>query len=109
MRGNVMDLAVGVVIGSAFNKIITAVVDAVFMPIIAMLTGDINKFDEKMVGRYVAAIAFRRKAASKDSEWHALGFATPWNGSKCDETVEDQDEIEENQIQTLNYAMFRPL
>lgn len=50
MRGNVMDLAVGVVIGGAFNKIITAVVDAVFMPIIAMLTGDIDKFDDLKVG-----------------------------------------------------------
>jgi len=50
MRGNVMDLAVGVVIGGAFNNIISAVVDSIFMPIIALLTGDINKFDELMVG-----------------------------------------------------------
>lgn len=58
LRGNVMDLAVAVVIGSAFNKIITAVVDAVFMPIIAMLTGDINKFDEKMVGPIKIGLLF---------------------------------------------------
>ncbi len=38
MRGNVVDLAVGVVIGAAFGKIVTALVDQVIMPPIGMLT-----------------------------------------------------------------------
>lgn len=50
MRGNVMDLAVGVVIGGAFGKIITAMVDSVIMPIIGMFTGDVDKFDGITVG-----------------------------------------------------------
>jgi large conductance mechanosensitive channel len=38
MRGNVVDLAVGVVIGAAFSKIVSALVDQVIMPPIGMLT-----------------------------------------------------------------------
>ena len=45
MRGNVVDLAIGVVIGGAFGKIVTALVDGVIMPVIAMLTGGINVSD----------------------------------------------------------------
>ena len=42
MRGNVMDLAVGVVIGAAFGKIITALVDNVIMPPIGLLIGGVD-------------------------------------------------------------------
>lgn len=42
MRGNVIDLAVGVVIGAAFTKIVDAVVAGVFMPVIGILTPSIN-------------------------------------------------------------------
>jgi large conductance mechanosensitive channel len=42
MRGNVIDLAVGVVIGGAFGKIVTALVDQVIMPPIGFLTGGID-------------------------------------------------------------------
>ncbi len=48
MRGNVMDLAVGVVIGGAFGKIVTAMVDDILMPIIGMATGG-QKFDDKFM------------------------------------------------------------
>lgn len=46
MRGNVVDLAVGVVIGAAFSKIVSTLVDRVFMPIIGLLTGgyDVSTF-----------------------------------------------------------------
>jgi large conductance mechanosensitive channel len=50
MRGNVMDLAVGVVIGGAFGKIISAMVDSVIMPVIGMFTGDVDKFDALTIG-----------------------------------------------------------
>jgi large conductance mechanosensitive channel len=42
MRGNVVDLAVGVIIGAAFGKIVTALVDKVMMPFIGLLTGGID-------------------------------------------------------------------
>ncbi len=41
-RGNVIDLAVGVIIGGAFGKIVTSLVDDVLMPIIGVLLGGIN-------------------------------------------------------------------
>ncbi len=50
MRGNVMDLAIGVIIGGAFNNIVKAMVDAVIMPIIGMVTGDVQKFRELEIG-----------------------------------------------------------
>lgn len=46
-RGNVMDLAVGVIIGGAFGKIISSLVDDMLMPVIGLLTGGAdfgNKF-----------------------------------------------------------------
>ncbi len=41
-RGNVMDMAVGVIIGGAFGKISTSLVNDVIMPLISMLTGGID-------------------------------------------------------------------
>ena len=49
MRGNVIDLAVGVVIGGAFGKITTSIVNDIIMPLISMLTGGINFSDWKWV------------------------------------------------------------
>ncbi len=41
-RGNVVDLAVGVIIGSAFGKIVTSLVNDILMPIIGVILGGIN-------------------------------------------------------------------
>lgn len=48
-RGNVIDLAVAVVIGAAFNKIVTALVDGIIMPVIATLSGGVSVDDWKYV------------------------------------------------------------
>ena len=48
-KGNVVDLAVGVVIGAAFGKIVTALVDGVVMPIVGALTGGVSVSDWKHV------------------------------------------------------------
>ena len=48
MRGNVMDMAVGVIIGGAFQKIISSLVDDIIMPVISLLTGGID-FNNKFV------------------------------------------------------------
>ena len=42
MRGNVIDLAVGVVIGGAFGKIVSSLVDNIIMPFVGLLTGGID-------------------------------------------------------------------
>ncbi len=49
MRGNVIDMAVGVVIGSAFGKITTSIVNDIIMPFVSMLTGGIDFSDWKWV------------------------------------------------------------
>lgn len=42
MRGNVLDLAIGVIIGGAFQKIVNSLVNDVIMPLISLITGGIN-------------------------------------------------------------------
>ena len=42
MRGNVVDMAVGVVIGGAFGSITTSLVNDIFMPLLGVITGGIN-------------------------------------------------------------------
>jgi large conductance mechanosensitive channel len=42
MRGNVMDMAVGVIIGGAFGKIVSSLVSDILMPLIGLLIGGIN-------------------------------------------------------------------
>ena len=48
IRGNVMDLAVAVIIGGAFGKIITSLVEDVLMPLIGLVLGGIN-FSEQAI------------------------------------------------------------
>ena len=42
MRGNVVDLAVGIVIGAAFGKIVSSAVDGILMPVVGMALGGVN-------------------------------------------------------------------
>lgn len=49
MQGNVIDMAVGVVIGGAFGKIVTSLVADIFTPLISLLTGAANFEDLKWV------------------------------------------------------------
>ena len=49
MRGNVVDLAVAVVIGAAFGKIISSLVDGIIMPLVGLLLGGIDISDKKFV------------------------------------------------------------
>lgn len=49
MRGNVIDLAVGVVIGGAFGKITTSIVNDIIMPVISLLTAGISFEEWKLV------------------------------------------------------------
>jgi large conductance mechanosensitive channel len=68
-RGNVVDLATAVVIGAAFGKIVTALVDGIVMPIVSLITGGTSVADWKYVvtpaqldatGKQIAAeVAFK--------------------------------------------------
>ena len=44
-KGNVIDMAVGVMIGSAFSKIVTSLVNDIFMPLLSVLTGSVSFTD----------------------------------------------------------------
>ena len=58
MRGNVLDMAIGVVIGSAFSKITTSLVNDVFMPLIGLLIGGVD----------LGQLNLTRKAAVMDGD-----------------------------------------
>ena len=47
-RGNVMDMAVGVIIGGAFGKIVTSLVNDILMPVLGLITGGVNFTDQKV-------------------------------------------------------------
>ena len=49
MRGNVVDMAVGIIIGGAFGKIVSSLVSDIIMPPIGMLVGGVNFTDLKIV------------------------------------------------------------
>ena len=49
MKGNAVDMAVGIIIGAAFNKIVTSLVNDVFMPPLGMLIGKVDFKDLKVV------------------------------------------------------------
>lgn len=76
MRGNVIDLAVGVVIGGAFGKIITSLVNDVVMPVIGKILGGVNFTELAVVltpaqmgadGKEVAAAVLLRYGAFTQS------------------------------------------
>lgn len=50
-KGNVLDMAVGVVVGGAFNKIVTSLVNDIIMPLVGLLVGGLNVSDWKWVIR----------------------------------------------------------
>jgi len=68
MRGNVMDMAVGVIIGAAFGAIVTSIVDDILMPLITLVTGGLD-FTNWFV-------ALNGKAYATLAEAQAAGAAT---------------------------------
>ena len=65
MRGNVMDMAVGIIIGGAFGSIVKSLVSDVVMPVIAKMTGGVS-FIEKKVSLGDAAVIEGGKEVTKE-------------------------------------------
>jgi large conductance mechanosensitive channel len=65
-KGNVMDLAVGVILGAAFGKIVGALVDDVLMPILGKRTGgvDVTNLFLNLSGQEYASLAEAKKAGA---------------------------------------------
>ena len=66
MRGNVMDMAVGVIIGGAFGKIVTSVVNDIIMPPIGMVMGnvDFSNLFISLNGKEYATLEAAKKAGA---------------------------------------------
>ncbi len=66
MRGNVLDMAVGIIIGAAFGKIITALVNDILMPPIGLVLGkvDFTNLFIDLSGRHYAKLAEAKAAAA---------------------------------------------
>jgi large conductance mechanosensitive channel len=62
-RGNVIDLAVGVIIGAAFGKIVTSMVDQVIMPPIGILTAGVDFSQMKLVLKAADPVAKQAEVA----------------------------------------------
>ena len=69
MRGNVIDMAVGVIIGGAFGKIVTSVVNDIIMPPIGLLVGGVDFSDMKLT----------MKKAVLDAAGEVVSPAVTWN------------------------------
>jgi large conductance mechanosensitive channel len=57
LKGNVLDLAIGVIIGAAFGKIVTSLVTDVMTPLLGMILGGIN-FSKLSINYFSATIAY---------------------------------------------------
>ena len=69
VKGNVMDMAVGVIIGGAFGKIVTSVVNDIIMPPIGLLVGGVDFSDMKLT----------MKKAVLDAAGEVVSPAVTWN------------------------------
>ena len=54
MKGNVVDMAVGVIIGGAFGKIVSSMVNDIIMPLVTLCTGGVNFTDKKIILRQLS-------------------------------------------------------
>ncbi len=71
-RGNVMDLAVGVIIGGAFGKIVSSLVDDIIMPLVGRATGGID-FSNMFIGLSKDVTATNLAAAREQGAVFAYG------------------------------------
>lgn len=96
MKGNVIDLAVAVVIGAAFGKIVTSLVENIIMPLVGLLTGGIDLTNEWKFGSGEAQVALGVFAQSiidfiiiAFAIFMALRLITKLNRKKEAEVVEE--------------------
>jgi len=66
-KGNVMDLAVGVIIGGAFGKIVTSLVENILMPILGLVTGGVNFTDKFLLLNDSKGTGFPSLAKAKEA------------------------------------------
>ncbi|MCI8553808.1 MAG: large conductance mechanosensitive channel protein MscL [Clostridiales bacterium] len=67
LRGNVIDLAVGVIIGGAFQKIVTSVVNDLIMPLVGLMTGGVNFNDQFVILKLPEGVTADQAAVSLEA------------------------------------------
>lgn len=72
MKGNMIDLAVGIIIGGAFGGLVNSVVNDIFLPVIAAITGGVD-FSNKFAGLSSAVTATGLAAAREQGPVLAYG------------------------------------
>lgn len=75
-RGNVLELATAVVIGAAFGKVVTALVDGIVMPVIGYLSGGVSVSDWKWVLRPAQLDAVGKELVAEVAIKHGLFLQT---------------------------------
>jgi len=75
MRGNVIDLAVGVIIGGAFQAIVSSLVNDVVSPVISLATKGIN-FADKFIVLTSDEVAFQTVEAAKEAGYATLNYGS---------------------------------
>ncbi|MDI7744100.1 large conductance mechanosensitive channel protein MscL [Lysinibacillus fusiformis] len=96
MKGNILDLAIGVVIGAAFGKIVTSLVENIITPIVGIITGGIDLNETLMFGLGEAQIKLGVFIQSiidfliiAFSIFIALRFINKFNRKKKEEAVSE--------------------
>lgn len=75
MRGNVIDLAVGVIIGGAFQAIVTSLVNDVVSPVISLATKGVN-FADKFIVLSTDEVSFATIEAAKEAGYATLNYGS---------------------------------
>ena len=75
MRGNVIDLAVGVIIGGAFQAIVNSLVNDVVSPVISLATKGIN-FADKFILLSTDEVSFATVEAAKEAGYATLNYGS---------------------------------
>lgn len=68
VKGNMIDIAIGVIIGASFNKVVDALVKEIFLPPLSLLTDGINWSNKKIILRHAV------NANGKEIEQIAVGY-----------------------------------
>lgn len=84
MRGNVIDMAVGVIIGGAFSGIVNSLVNDIVMPVITLITGKINFTDKLLAldgGQYASLAGCKgcRRAGHRIRKFHPARCPVPFD------------------------------
>ena len=74
LKGNVIDLAVGVIIGGAFGKIVTSLIDDVIMPFVGLLFGGINFAEQFVVLNAPEGVTFATADLAKEAGYSTFNY-----------------------------------